>query len=344
MRTLVVGVGALGGTIATRLRTSGVDVSLAVRNRETAELLKRSGLQLSGIGGPASVASIDVDAAPLEAYSAEDGFDLIVLATKARDAIDLAPRVTRLLRRGGTLLPIQNGGVSQLLADRFGNDVVLGGLSNLGATMIAPGVYEQRNAGHLLIGEIAGGQSRRAGLVRDWLNRGVDVRITPNLGGAIWSKLLLNCSVTTVGALAGCTMSEYIVLPSGRELFQRVYNETLRVALATGATPERMIVNLIPPGWDGATAAASDAHERWLADLVRAYGGAKPSMLQDIERGRPTEIDFINGYVAHRGPELGVDTPTNAGIVEIVLAITRGEIAPGPALLERVLAPQLRAG
>ncbi len=337
MRTLIVGAGALGGMIATRLRAAGVDVSLAVRNRESAEALKRSGLQVSGIGGPAAVASIDVAVAPLEAYSAEDGFELIVLATKAQDAIEVASMAIRLFRGGGTLLPIQNGGVSQLLADRFGNDVVLGGLSNFGATMVAPGVYEQRNAGHLLIGEIAGGQSGRAELVRDWLGRGVDVRITKNLRGAIWSKLLLNCSVTTIGALAGSTMSEYIALPAGRELFDRVYDETLRVALRTGATPERMIVDPIPPGWDGATA-VGDAHDRWLAEIVRAYGGAKPSMLQDIERGRPTEIDFINGYVVSRGREVGVDTPANAGIVEMVRAITRRELAPSPTLLERLIA------
>jgi 2-dehydropantoate 2-reductase len=337
MRTLIVGAGALGGTIAVRLRTSGVEISLAVRNPETAESLKRSGLQLSGVGGPASVASIDVDVAPLDAYSRKDAFDVIVLAAKAQDAIDAAPTAIRLLCAGGTLLPFQNGGVSQLLADRFGNDVVLGGLSNLGATMVRPGVYEQRNTGHLLIGEIAGGESRRAALVRDWLGRGADVRITANLGGAIWSKLLLNCSVTTIGALAGCTMSDYIALPAGRELFNRVYDETLRVALAAGATPERMIVDPIPPGWGAATSIASDARDRWVAEIVRAYGGAKPSMLQDIERGRPTEIDFINGYVVSRGREAGVDTPANAGIVDLVRAITRREIAPGPTLLARLV-------
>ena len=333
MRTLIVGAGALGGTIATRLRSSGVDVSLAVRNRETAELLKGAGLQLSGIGGPASVAMIDV--AALDTYSAADRFDLIVLTTKAQDAIEVAPTAIRLLREGGTLLPIQNGGVSPLLGDRFGDAVVLGGLSNLGATMIAPGVYEQRNEGHLLIGEIAGRQSRRSELVRDWLGRGVDVRITANLRGSIWSKLLLNCSVTTIGALVGSTMREYIALPAGRELFDRVYDETLRVALGSGAALERMIVDPIPPGWGSAT--ATDAHDRWLAEIVRAYGGLTPSMLQDFERGRPTEIDFINGYVVSRGRDVGVDTPANARIVDMVRAITRRELAPSPTLLERLL-------
>jgi 2-dehydropantoate 2-reductase len=327
MRTLIVGAGALGGTIAVRLRSSGADVALAVRNVHTAELLERSGLQLTGIGNAASIAPGDVRVAPLDAYSA-DRFDLIVLATKAKDAIDVAPTTMRLLREGATLLPIQNGGVSPLLSKRFGDEIVLGGLSAIGATMVAPGVYEQRNAGYLLIGEIGGGQSRRAEIVRDCL-RGIDVRITKNFRGAIWSKLLLNCSVTTIGAIAGSTMREYIALGAGRELFDRVYDETLRVALATGATPERMIVDPIPP--------AGDARDGWVAEVAHAYGGAKPSMLQDIERGRPTEIDFVNGYVVTCGRGVGVETPANAAIAATIRAITRGELAPSPTLLDRLV-------
>jgi 2-dehydropantoate 2-reductase len=80
-----------------------------------------------------------------------------------------------LLEPGGTLLPIQNGGVPQMLGDRLG-ECVLGGLSNLGATMTEPGIYEQRNAGHLLIGELAGGESERAERVRQWLGRAVELR------------------------------------------------------------------------------------------------------------------------------------------------------------------------
>jgi len=77
-------------------------------------------------------------------------------------------QLSGLLKPGGTLLPIQNGGVPQMLGDRLG-ECVLGGLSNLGATMTELGIYEQRNAGHLLIGELAGGESERVERVRQWL-------------------------------------------------------------------------------------------------------------------------------------------------------------------------------
>ncbi|MCO5167962.1 MAG: 2-dehydropantoate 2-reductase [Planctomycetes bacterium] len=335
MKTLIVGAGALGGLIAARLVAAGGPVWLAVRTPEAAAALRTTGLQATGVGGAVRVAA--PPAAPVDAYGPADGFELIVLATKAREALDVAPRLARLLAPGGALLPIQNGGVSPLLADRLGDDVVLGGLSNLGATLLAPGAVEQRNAGHLLVGAPGGGPSARAGRVRDWLGPAVEVRVTEDLPGAVWSKLLLNCSVTTIGAVAGRTMREYLDAPGGRALFERAYDEALAVALASGARPARMLVDPLPPGWRG-RCAPGPAHEAWLAEVLAAYGDLRPSMLQDLERGRPTEIDVINGHVVEVGRRLGVPTPANAAIVDAVRALERGEGAPDPALLAGVLA------
>ncbi|WP_026876836.1 ketopantoate reductase family protein [Jiangella gansuensis] len=338
MKTLIVGIGALGGLIAARLDAAGSPAWLATRDEESAARLASTGLHVSGVGGSATASTVRV--AALAAYG-DDGFDLIVLATKARDAIEAAPRLADLLTPGGTVLPIQNGGVSQLLGDRLGTDRVLGGLSNLGATMTQPGVYEQRNAGHLLIGELGGGDSERAQLIGQWLGRAIEVRVTPNLAGAIWSKLVVNCSVTTIGAMAGTTMRDYVRSPDGRQLFDRTYDEALSVALASGAQPERMLVDPVPPGWDGQSVAGA-AHDTWLGQVLDAYGDIKPSMLQDFERGRTTEIDFINGYVVDLGQRLGVPTPANAAIVETVHTIERGEAVPGSDALQRVLRTAFR--
>lgn len=334
MTTLVVGSGALGGLIAARLHAAGVPVSLATRTAESAERIRSSGLHVTGIGG-----SFSVDAPPvaaLDEYAPDGHYDLIVLATKAQDAIDVAPRLTSLLSADGTLLPIQNGAVPRLLGERLGGGRVLGGLSNLGASMHSPGMYEQRNAGHLLIGELTGGMSERAERIGERLRHGVDVRVTPNIDGAVWSKLLLNCSVTTIGAIAGRTMREYIATPDGRRLFDLTYDEALSVARASGAEPIRMIVDPIPPGWNGRSV-PGDAHEAWLGQIVDGYGDLKASMLQDFERGRATEIDFINGYVVQLGERLRISTPMNARIVETVHAITRGNLKPDPSVLTRIL-------
>src|SRR5580698_203034 len=341
MKTLIVGTGALGGVIGAHLLAAGASVSLATRNATSAEEIKASALRVTGIGGDLSIEAGEV--APLADYSVPGAFDLIVLATKAQDAIDVAPSLVRLLAPGGVLLPIQNGGVPLTLASRLGERYVLGGLSNLTATMLTPGVYKQTNAGYVLIGEVAGGESDRSERVRQWLGRAVNVKVTPNLQGAVWSKLLLNCSITTIGAIAGLTMRAYIDRPEGRELFGRTYDEALSVALASGVRPEKMLVDPIPPGWNGQSI-SGEAYNFWLAEILNSYGDAKASMLQDFERGRTTEIDFINGYVVDTARHFGVDTPVNAAIVETVYAITRGQSAPDPNLLGQILQTSVDRG
>lgn len=324
MRALIVGIGALGGVIGARLVARGVHVSLAVRDDRAAAVLRNAGLRVSGIGGEVIVAAPDVR--PLEAWPSS-AFDLVVLATKADDAIAAAPRCIASLVPGGTLLPIQNGAVAHVLAERYPEVHVLGGLSNLGATMRAPGVYEQRNAGHLLVGALAGGSTRRLDDIRDVLGRGVEVRTTANIRGAIESKLLLNCSVTTLGAIAGMTMRGYVADPEGRALFDRTYDEALSIALARGVHLERMLVDPIPP----------PVRDAWVEEILAAYGDLQPSMLQDLERGRPTEIEFINGYVVRQGRAHGVPVPLNTAITETVRAISRGEVRPGLANLRDIL-------
>jgi 2-dehydropantoate 2-reductase len=272
----------------------------------------------------------------MEEYRDADRFDLILLATKAHEALKIAPFLSNLLTPGGTLLPIQNGSVSEILADRLGNDVVLGGLSNLGATMIEPDVYEQRNAGHILIGELAGGVSDRAEKIVQALTGSIEMRVTANLRGAVWAKLILNCSISTIVAVTGQVMRQYITSSAGKEVFERTYDEALSVALKYGTPPQRMIVEPIPPGWNGAIVPGTD-YNVWLEQIMGVYGRGRPSMLQDFERGRLTEIDFINGYVAQLGKQIGIPVPMNAAITDLVHQIERGETKPDAARPDELL-------
>jgi 2-dehydropantoate 2-reductase len=327
MQILIVGIGALGGTIAARAIHTGLPVRLAARNSDSAEALRRSGLRVSGIGGEVKADAIDV--AAVEAYGKGDQFDLILLATKAQDALEVAPHVVGLLAPDGVILPIQNGGVARVLADRLGEDKILGGFSNLGATMMEPGVYEQKNAGHLVIGELAGGVSERVERLAQELGHAIEVKVSSNMTGAIWSKLLINCSVTTIGAICSQTMRQYMDTKAGKEVFRRTYEEALSVALATGTRPERLAVDPIPPGW-ASNVAVEERYESWVEAMIAFYGDVKPSMLQDFERGQKTEIDFINGYVVTLGHASGVPVDMNAKITGLVRQIERGEFQATP--------------
>jgi ketopantoate reductase len=106
---------------------------------------------------------------------------------------------------------------------------VLGGLSNPGVTMVRPGVYEQRNGGNLLISELAGGLCDRVAKIAQTLGRAIETRVTPNLRGAFWAKLLLNCSVTTIAAIAAQTMRQYMISFAGKEVFRRIYDGVLSI-------------------------------------------------------------------------------------------------------------------
>lgn len=312
MRTLIVGAGALGGVIGARLLAAGVDVSFATRDEHTADQLRTRGLHVTGCGP-----SVHVDIRNVHALGAwNQKFELIILATKAHDV----PNCAHLLASNATLLPIQNG----ITADRPNS---LGGLSNLGATMLTVGDYQQRNLGHILLGALREQDTERAEHVGTLLRRGIDARVSPNIRGAMWSKLLINCSVTSIGAIAGTTMRGYIDLPEGRALFDAAYDEALAVAHAANVKLETMVVDPHPP----------PDREPWLRTLLDAYGDLQPSMLQDLQRGRPTEIDTINGFIVTRGRELDVPVPINTAIVERIRSISRGATKPSLELLRATL-------
>ncbi len=325
MQTLIVGIGALGGTIAARAVRAGLPVRLAARNTDSAVALRRSGLRVTGTGGEVRTDAVDV--ALIEDYKKGSQFDLILLATKAHDALEVAPHLLDLLAPCGVILPIQNGGIARVLADSLGEDKILGGFSNLGATMVEAGVYEQKNAGHLLIGELAGGVSERVERVARALGPAIEVKVSSNLTGAIWSKLLINCSVTTLGALCSQTMRQYMETEAGKKVFRRTYEEALSVALSIGTRLERLAVDPIPPGWAG-NVTVEKCYESWVETIIAFYGDVKPSMLQDFERSRKTEVDFINGYVVTLGHTSGVPVHMNAAITNLVHQIERGVLQP----------------
>src|ERR1700738_1799685 len=116
IRILIVGIGALGGTIATRAVSAGMPVWLATRTAESARGLRSSGLRVSGIGGKAIAESVHV--AAIEEYAEADKFDLILLATKAHDALEIAPFLSSLLMPGATLFLSKNGCAPPIISDR----------------------------------------------------------------------------------------------------------------------------------------------------------------------------------------------------------------------------------
>jgi 2-dehydropantoate 2-reductase len=149
------------------------------------------------------------------------------------------------------------------------------------------------------------------------------VRITPNVRGMIWSKLLINSTFTGLSAVSGLRYGG--VAEQGRDAVFALWAEGVAVADAQGLELE--LIHVDPHHFD----------ETALAEYMKEGGSVRPSMLQDLEAGRATEVDVVNGGVASRGREFGVPTPCNDRVVELVHSMERGERSPDPRWLAYVM-------
>jgi len=147
------------------------------------------------------------------------------------------------------------------------------------------------------------------------------------IAGLVTEILPLDKRFLFFGALCSQTVRQYMETEAGKKVFRRTYEEALSVALAIGTRLERLAVDPIPPGWPS-NFAAEEHYESWAEAVIAFYGDIKPSMLQDLERGRKTEIDFINGYVVALGHASGMLVHMNAAITNLVHQIERGVLQP----------------
>jgi 2-dehydropantoate 2-reductase len=162
-----------------------------------------------------------------------------------------------------------------------------------------------------------------------------NVRITENISGQVWSKLLVNSAFSGLGAVSGLLYSEVVADPAGREAALAVWREGYDVGAAQGITMDEVLG--VPP--DSLVARGPEDRQRAdeALEVAMGYAGAtKASMLQDLEKGVKTEVDVINGGVVERGREYGVETPLNARVVELMHAMERGERRPGRDALEEL--------
>src|SRR5215208_463570 len=209
----------------------------------------------------------------------------------------------------------------------------------VGATNLGAGHLAQTTRAPFVIGEPEGNTKERTRLLAEVLETVADVRITENISGQVWSKLLVNSAFSGLGAVSGLHYSEVVADPAGREAALAVWREGYDVGAAQGITMDEVL------GVPADSLVARGPEDRQQADealeVAMGYAGAtKASMLQDLERGAKTEVDVINGGVVERGTEYSVETPLNARVVELMHAMERGERRPGRDSLEelRVLA------
>jgi 2-dehydropantoate 2-reductase len=321
---LVVGAGAIGGVTAAKMKDGVRRVTVLDANREHVETMRSPGLLLDDLGEERRV--------PLDAYAdpsdLEGPFDFALVTLKAPHLeAALGPLVERDLAQ--TFVSLGNGLVQDRIAAIVGGENLVIGTVEWGATNVGPGHLAQTTRAPFVIGEPDGETRERTRLLARALETVADVRITENISGQVWSKLLVNSSFSGLGAVSGLLYREVVADPDGRETALAVWREGYDVGMAQGITLDEVL------GVPAHALVVRGPEDRQRADealeVAMGYAGAtKASMLQDLERGAKTEVDVINGGVVERGREYGVETPLNARVVELMHAMERGERRPGP--------------
>jgi 2-dehydropantoate 2-reductase len=324
---LVVGGGAIGGITAAKLAGRVGRVTVLDANQAHVARLREPGLVYEEAGRSHAVR--------LEAVSApaalEGEYDFALVAVKApwhREA--LAP----LAARGGIgcFVTLGNGLIQDRVAEIVGGERLLACLVEWAGANAGPGHLIRDTVGPMVVGELDGAERERTRLLARCLEAAGPVRVSRNIRGQIWSKLLVNSTFTALSAVSGLRYGEVARHPGGRAASFGLWAEGVRVAAAEGIALE--------PVLDAEPHELLDAgrREAALERIMAIAGNSHPSMLQDLEAGRLTEIDVINGGVAAHGRAHGVPTPLNDFAVALVHAMERGERSRAPAVLDEVAA------
>jgi 2-dehydropantoate 2-reductase len=329
VRVLSVGAGAVGGTVAARLQRAGADVRVFDVDPEHVARLRDPGLRVDGVDGGVTTpldASTDL---PLEAP------DVILLAVRSGATLTAVASIAGLVGPHTDVVSLQNGLNEDRIAGAIGADHTIGCVVGFGATWLEAGHVELDAVGDLTIGRLDGALDGRLVAVRDLLDLAFPTRVTDNVAGALWAKILVN-SMTVMGALGGMLTGELLATPQRRAIVSGVVAEGTRVARAGGVELLPIFGSVSPD--EVGTATWEPAMQRVLARFGERFGAIRSVTWRDFELGRPTEVDAVTGEIVRRGEAYGVPTPLNAAVYAMLGQIEAGERAPVAHNLDALVA------
>jgi 2-dehydropantoate 2-reductase len=343
MRIGIMGAGAIGCNVGGMLARAGHDITFIDQWPDHVEKMKADGLKLSGTW-PDYV--VPVKALHLyEAQGIQEPFDAAFLAVKGYDTEWATHFILRFLKQpDGVIVDFQNGINDHRVAAIAGAHRTLGCVITIGAGMYEPGVALRTDpvgSGRVgfKIGELDGSDTERARQLVDVMNAVTLTKFTDNLFGERWSKMAANCMSNPLAGLSGYGTSETKTVPVARRIAIQVAAEVIRVARAEGHEVEPIAGIEAQRYVDGAAGKGlTDLENDMVAAVAKTAGAGRPSFLQDVMRGRRTEIEELNGYVVAEGKRLGVATPFNEAVVREVKRHAVGTLQPDPKNLDPIAA------
>lgn len=312
MKIAVVGAGAIGGIIGGVLSEEGEDIVLIDVDKDHVKAINEKGIKIDGARG-----ELNVKVPALLPNEVKETYDLIFFVVKATQTEDALKTSKNFLKDDSVLVCLQNGINEDYIALIIGERRTIGGLVGWGAENKGPGYLTQDSRGDFTIGELDGSITDRVKKIADILGKVEPVVISENIWGHLWTKLLVNSSMSAIGAVTGYTYGETLKDDLAKRLVVKVMTEIVDVAQALGIKMEPI------SGVDPVIVTAKDEEKYQqvsaILDAVYApHANVKTGALLDYKRGVKTEIGCWNGYVVEKAKEARVKVPVNSAIVGMV--------------------------
>ncbi len=298
MNILIAGAGAVGGYYGAMLHKAGHKVSYLVTSRSYA-LIHDKGLTIKS-KGEVWIFRPDVSTNPETLTPC----DLIIIAVKRNDTEKVLDTLQPVINKDTVILPLQNGVDSEEeILRRLPDSKVLGGIAFIGARLEETGVVVHEGAGSLSIGELDGTESELVQMIiKMFKDAGVPTRLSRDIYKGKWQKLCWNTVFNPLSVIMNGKIGYILDSKDAIDVAYRIFHEIRAVAEKKGILIDEGLL---------------DEHIKVTQNLRGFY----TSMYEDFKKGKPTEIDYFNGYVCREGKKLNVPTPVNSTVTSLVKAI-----------------------
>ena len=347
-RIAMMGAGALGGYVGGYFAHHGQDVTLIDFWPEHLEAIRTQGLDLDGVTDPEKFVvktAKTLHFSDLATLAAQPPFDIVFISVKSYDTERVTRAIAPYLAQDGYAVSLQNCWNEDTIASIVGRERTVGVIASMiSVELYAPGrirrMAEKGGDKHTVfrVGEIDGKLNERVTELAKLFALIDSTKATTNLQGERWTKLTQNGMSNGICAATGMTGHGCDNNDAIRRFAIQVAGEAIRVGRALGLKLEKM-GSLMPDQLEKASAGdplvlAEVEHNMKNRKAANPRAAIqRPSMAQDMEKGRKTEIEFMNGFIVRKGKEVGVATPANERLVEAVLSVESCKIKASPAVL-----------
>lgn len=338
----IVGAGAVGGYAGAHMVQAGEDVTFIDPWPEHVEHMRKHGLRVTHA---MNVPEFTVPVRALHLTDAqqlarETPVDIAFVCMKSYDTAWATMMIQQYLAPAGYVVSLQNCMNEEAIAGVVGWGKTLGCVaSSITVNLPEPG-HIHRGAGkhgaaHTVFraGEVHGRITPRAEEICRLVATADSAKVTSNLWGERWSKLVANAMQNGLSACTGLPGGEMLANEPIRRFSTRLGSEAIRVGQAHGYQLEEVLhiePETIARAGEGDDAAMRACDEQRFKDSKKTAAGQRPSMGQDMQKGRRTEIEFLNGFIVREGKKVGVGTKANAVLTDLVLRVERGELKADP--------------